>query len=180
MGIDPGSIKTGYALLKIKGTKITLLDSGTLSFNSKTPFLNRLPEIKIKMFEIVQKNQPVELALESLIFVKDPRALMKLAQTRGVIISEVIEFCGDNIFEYSPNLIKSTVSGHGHANKESVQKAVQMMLKINEFDSHDESDAIAVALCHALNRQSPVSMIKSKNYKPSKSGSLKANLAHKV
>ena len=125
MGIDPGSIKTGYALLRVRGRKMSLIESGTLTFNSKTPFLNRLAEIKQKLAKLVKEFKPDELALESLIFVKDPRALMKLAQTRGVIISEVCEHCEDQIFEYSPNLVKSTVTGHGHAKKESVQKAVQ-------------------------------------------------------
>lgn len=178
MGIDPGSIKTGYALLKVRGRKMSLVESGTLTFNAKTPFLNRLTEIKQKLAKLVKEFKPDELALESLIFVKDPRALMKLAQTRGVIISEVCEHCEDHIFEYSPNLVKSTVTGHGHANKESVQKAVQMMTGVQDFSSHDESDAIAVALCHALNRQSSSTVVGSN--KAGRARSLKSSLAHKI
>jgi crossover junction endodeoxyribonuclease RuvC len=57
------------------------------------------------------------------------------------------------IFEYSPNLVKSTVVGHGHADKEGIQKFIQTYLGISEFKTHDESDAIAIALCHILQNQ---------------------------
>jgi crossover junction endodeoxyribonuclease RuvC len=61
------------------------------------------------------------------------------------------DFSG-KVFEYSPNLVKSSVTGHGHADKATVEKAVQMMFGKIAFKSADESDALAIAVCHALNR----------------------------
>lgn len=180
LGIDPGSIKSGYAVLEVQGRKIVHIASGTLKFSSKTPFLERLLEIKQKIAALALEFKPNHLALESLIYVKDPAALIKLSQTRGVIISEVLEYCQGNVFEYSPNSVKATVSGHGHASKESMQKAVNMILNIGEFDTHDQSDAVAIALCHAFNRQSTSPMIKSKTVRSSRSTGLQAALAHKI
>ena len=176
LGIDPGSIKTGWALINVKGSKIKYIDSGVLKFNSKSEFLQRIPQMKSAVHDLLQKVQPDQLALESLIYVKSPTALMKLAQTRGVLISESIEFVDDKIFEYSPNLVKSTVTGHGHATKESIQKSIKMMLGKSDFNSHDESDAIAIALCHALLRGKD----KIKTTRSKGSRSMKNSLAHKV
>lgn len=176
LGIDPGSINTGWALLSAVGSKIKYIDSGVLKFNSKKDFLMRIPEMKYSFKELLEKTNPDQLALESLIYVKSPTALMKLAQTRGVLITESIEFVDDKIFEYSPNLIKSTTTGHGHANKESIQKAIKMILGKTDFKTHDESDAVAIALCHVLLRGKNLNT----NSKKSSSRSMKASLAHKV
>ena len=126
LGIDPGSIKLGYAFIELKGKKIHYLSSGTLKFSQKTEFLLRIKEIKFKIAELAKHYIIDELALESLIYVKSPTALMKLSQTRGVVISELIESVDDKVFEYSPNLVKSTIVGHGHADKLSVQKYLSM------------------------------------------------------
>lgn len=177
LGIDPGSVKTGWALLKVVGSKVSYIDSGVLKFNSKKDFLARIPQMKQLLSDLLAKTSPDQLALESLIYVKSPTALMKLAQTRGVVIAESIEFVGDKIFEYSPNLIKSAITGHGHANKESIQKTIKMILGVDDFATHDESDAIAIALCHILMRGKP----NTKHTGGAKgSRSLKASLAHKV
>ena len=56
------------------------------------------------------------------------------------------------VFEYAPNLVKASVTGHGHASKDSVEKILNLMLGPNIFKTADESDALAIAICHALNR----------------------------
>ena len=56
------------------------------------------------------------------------------------------------IFEYAPNAVKSSVTGHGHADKEAIDKAMTMMFGKLTFKTSDESDALAIAVCHALNR----------------------------
>lgn len=172
LGIDPGSLKTGWALIESRGQKIKYIDSGILKFDSKLEFLSRIKDIKAKTKDLLDKISPDQVAFESLIYVKSPTALMKLAQTRGIIISECVDIVGDKIFEYSPNLVKSTTTGHGHANKESIQKFLKMTLGISEFESHDESDALAIAMCHLLSGGTKTSK--------SKGRSLKSSLAHRI
>ena len=175
LGIDPGSITTGWALLKSSGNKIHYVASGILKFDKDTVFLNRLFEIKKKSEELIQDIKPDEIAFESLIFVKSPTALMKLAQTRGVIISSMLDRYHGSIFEYSPNLVKSTSVGHGHADKAGVKRFIDMMLGVREYQSHDETDAIAIAICHILNK----GKIVEKKIAMKKTG-LAGALAHKV
>lgn len=181
LGIDPGSIKSGYGLIKIEGRKISYVASGVLRYNEKMPLVARLDEIKKTMQEIVDKYKPDEIALESLIFVKNPQALIKLAHARAMIISTFIETHRDEIFEYSPNLIKSSTAGHGHADKLSIQKSVRMILGQIDFHSDDESDALAIAICHTLNRttRQNVLTLKNKTRKSSPSG-LSSALSHKI
>lgn len=178
LGIDPGSINTGWALLKTEGNKVHYVSSGVLSFDKKQEFLSRLSEIKIKMDNLVSELKPDEVSLESLIFVKSPTALIKLAQARGMILSSLVENYANKIFEYSPNLVKSTAIGHGHADKESVQKFLNIVLGKREYQTHDESDAVAIALCHVMNRGARLKGLPPK--KKGQRGGLAASLAHKI
>lgn len=178
LGIDPGSIISGWALLKIEGNKTTYIKSGILRFNKDTPFLARTKEIKEKFSELIDSLSPDEISLESLIFVKSPTALIKLAQTRGIILSTIVSKYENKIFEYSPNLVKSTAVGHGHADKESVRKFLDMVLGKVDYKSFDESDAAAVALCHVLNRNNTLGAKSSK--RSSKGSGLAASLSHKI
>ena len=98
LGIDPGSITTGWALLKGQGKRISVVDSGVLRFNGKDKFLDRLTEIKSSSTSLIENLSPDAIAFESLIYVKSPQALIKLAQTRGVILSACVEKYKNRIF----------------------------------------------------------------------------------
>ena len=152
LGIDPGSRKAGWALIEVEGRKLSYVASGVLHFEKIDEFLDRLAVIHTSIKNLVEEYAPTEVALESLIYVKSIPALSKLAQARGAMIAGLSEKYQGKIFEYSPNLIKSTVTGHGHAAKEGVEKSLRMIFGKLEFKTHDESDALAIAVCHALNR----------------------------
>lgn len=178
LGIDPGSVTSGWAILKSSGNKIEYIDSGILKFNSKKAFLDRTTEIKLKIEALIRDIEIDCVALESLIYVKSPTALIKLAQTRGIFLSAICTKFEGKIFEYSPNLIKSTVSGHGHADKESMQKFLSMLIGDRDYQTHDESDAVAVALCHIMNYGNK-QVNKPAAIKKSRSKGLAASLSHK-
>lgn len=181
LGIDPGSLTTGWGLLKINGNKIHYLSSGVLIFNKEGEFLQRLSDIKLQMMNLIQEIKFDEVALESLIYVKSPTALIKLAQARGILLSVLIDNYKDLIFEYSPNLVKSTAVGHGHADKEGVKKFLDVVLGKRDYTTHDESDAVAIALCHALNRKKiRHNVSKNVNKIKNRNGGLAASLAHKI
>lgn len=181
LAIDPGSVTAGYALLQKEGRKIHYLSSGILKFNGKDEFLHRVKDIYDQTLELIEKHQPDEVALESLIFVKSPSALIKLAQSRGTMLAAISQKYHEKIFEYSPNLVKQTVTGHGHADKEGIQKFLSQYLGISEFKTHDESDAVAIALCHLLNRGSVITLPREKTKKTKNMGNgLASALAHKI
>ncbi|MFZ4712785.1 MAG: crossover junction endodeoxyribonuclease RuvC [Bacteriovoracaceae bacterium] len=180
LGIDPGSRKTGFAFVELRGREFKLLHSGILNFEQYDLFLDRI----IPIYEETKKLTtlfPVDaVSMESLIYVKSPTALIKLAQTRGVILSALSEVYAHKIFEYSPNLVKSTTVGHGHADKEGIQKFLDMLLGKRTYKTSDESDAIAIALCHLLKATSklPEKKITKLLTVKKASRSLKASLSH--
>lgn len=152
LGIDPGSRKAGYALIDVQGKKISYLASGVLKYDHVDEFLERLGMIYQTCDELMNRYQPDEVSVEALIYVKSVDALSKLAQARGAMIAAFSRTRLGKIYEYAPNAVKSSVTGHGHADKESVDKAMTMMFGKLTFKTSDESDALAIAVCHALNR----------------------------
>ncbi len=180
LAIDPGSVTAGYALLQKDGRKINYIESGILKFRSQDEFLHRVKDIYEMTLELVEKHEPDVIALESLIFVKSPTALIKLAQSRGVMLAALSQKYHQKIFEYSPNLIKATVTGYGHADKEGIQKVVSQILGIYDFKTHDESDALAIALCHLLNHGNVLVPLENKTRSKKMGNSLAKSLAHKI
>ncbi len=182
LAIDPGSVNAGYALCMQDGRKLRYLASGVLRFNSKEDFLSRIKFIYEEALRLIEEFQPDEIALEGLIFVKSPTALIKLAQARGAMLAALTQ-TGKPIFEYAPSAVKATVSGHGAADKEALQKFLRLHLGPVEFKTHDESDAIAIAFCHLMQRSSPIAQralqISGKKKRSGGKG-LAASLAHKT
>ena len=152
LGIDPGSRKAGYAIIEVQGKKISYITSGALKYDHINEFIDRLGLIYQSCDEIVKKFSPDEVSIESLIYTKNIDSLSKLAQARGAMIAAFSQSKSGRIFEYAPNLVKSSVTGHGHASKEAIDKALGMMFGKINFKTADESDALAIAVCHALNR----------------------------
>ncbi len=180
LAIDPGSVTAGYALLQKDGRKINYIASGILKFNSDDVFLHRVKDIYDQTMKLLDQYSPDVIALESLIFVKSPQALIKLAQSRGTMLAALTQRYHQKIYEYSPNLVKSTVTGHGHADKEGVQKVLQQYFGMTDFKTHDESDAVAIALCHLLNHGT-VQLTNPKQKTNKKMGNgLATALAHKI
>lgn len=152
LGIDPGSRKAGYALIDVQGKKISYVASGVMRYDHVDEFLDRLGIIYQSCSELVTKYSPDEIAIEALIYVKSVEALSKLAQARGAMIAAFMKTNEKRVFEYSPNLIKQSLTGHGHASKEGVEKFLHIMFGQKTYKTADESDALAIAVCHALNR----------------------------
>lgn len=152
LGIDPGSRKAGFSVLDVQGKKMTYLASGVMKFDHVEEFIDRLGLIYSACNELIEKYNPDEVAIEGLIYVKSIDALSKLAQARGAMIAAFKKENSLKVFEYSPNLIKSSVTGHGHASKEAVDKSLSMIFGKIIFKTNDESDALAIAVCHSLNR----------------------------
>lgn len=178
LGIDPGSIVMGWALIEFKGNKSKYIDSGILKFDAKLDFLDRLTQIKVKFQLLIDRLEFDEIAFESLIFVKNPTSLIKLSQARGVFLACLVEKFQYKIFEYSPNLVKSAAVGHGHADKEGVKKVLDLVFGKIKYATHDESDALAIALCHTLNRN--IKTNKAPKPRTVKGKGLAASLAHKI
>ncbi len=181
LGIDPGSRITGLSFLEVYNRKFKLLEALSLKLPDSDDLFVRLGVLGRELENALNRYPVDEVAMESLIYKKNPSTLIKLGQARGVILGKLLERFPHRIFEYSPNLIKSTVSGHGHADKVSIQKALKLVLGDYDYATEDASDATAIALCHALNAGSglklnmPTAPITNK-----KSRGLAAAVSHRV
>lgn len=180
LSLDPGSQITGYALLDENSRgEIQVIHSGIIKLTEFDTLWLRIQHMTERLESIISKGEPQHVAFESLIFVKNPASLMKLAQMRGAMIS-VLSRYHLPMYEYAPNLIKQTIAGHGHADKEEIQRWVRLQTGYQEFHTHDESDAIAIGICHWLNvRKKIIPQIKNQSSKE-KNKSLKSSLLHAV
>lgn len=144
IGIDPGSRRTGYGVIRLEGTRQSYLTSGYLDLTSY-PSAERLRQIYLGIQQIIQTYQPHEAAIEQVFMHENPGSALKLGQARGAAIVAL----NIPVSEYSARQVKKSVVGNGAANKEQVQYMVQRLLNLRGGLQPDAADALAVALCHA-------------------------------
>lgn len=151
LGIDPGYGRVGIALIENERGNQKLIYSECFETNSKLPHSERLLLVGKKMREIIKKYKPNKVALETLLWSKNVKTAMQVAEARGVILLEMAR-CGILICEYNPNQIKLAVTGYGKSDKKQIINMVEKLLKLkNKKRLDDEYDAIATALtCAAI------------------------------
>lgn len=147
IGIDPGSRRTGYGVIRLEGNRHIHLASGHLDVSS-FPVAERLRHIFLGLQEIMQTFQPQEAAIEQIFMHENPGSALKLGQARGAAIVAL----NIPVSEYSARQVKKSVVGHGAASKDQVQFMVQRLLNIRTAIQADAADALAIALCHAQAR----------------------------
>ncbi len=153
IGIDPGTIVCGYGVIEIIQKKMVLIEYGVVEAKKKHPELPRRLEIIFnRLTSVIERTLPDEAALESIFFAKNAQSLAKLAHARGVaMLSATLKELP--VTEYSAKEVKRSVTGNGNAAKEQVGYMVRKMLSIEETpEFYDATDALAVAVCHALKR----------------------------
>jgi crossover junction endodeoxyribonuclease RuvC len=147
MGVDPGSRVTGYGIIETDGVRSRHLDSGCIRTLSG-PFPARLGEIFEGIRDVLLKWQPQEVAVEEVFVSRNASSALKLGQARGAAVSAIV-IGGLPVFEYTPAAVKQGLVGNGRAEKEQVQHMVRVILGIQGKLVLDQSDALAIALCHA-------------------------------
>jgi crossover junction endodeoxyribonuclease RuvC len=164
LGIDPGTVIMGYGLISVCGKSATIIDMGALKLAHKKDAYQRLELIHLKVRELIDKHSPHSFAIESPFFGKNVQSMLKLGRAQGVAIATAMS-AGLDVTEYSPKKIKLSITGNGNADKEQIWKMLQRLLHIeNKPRFFDATDALAVALCHFYEAQSPLaSMKKNKN-----------------
>lgn len=149
MGVDPGSIVTGYGVIESDGRSYKIIEYAGIRASSRLPFAERLLVISKKLEEVFERLTPRACAVEETFYAVNVKSALKLGHVRGVVLLAAAR-AGVEIFEYSPLEIKSALVGYGRAEKEQVQEMVRLLLKLKEAPQPlDASDALAVAICHA-------------------------------
>jgi len=152
LGIDPGSLHTGYGLLQKSGTggsSFRLVEAGRLSAPREMELPARLARLAGGLQDLLTRHLPDVAALESPFHGMNARSLIVLAQARGALLA-TLAGRGIEIREYAPAEVKSAVTGNGRADKEQVARMVRLLLGVADRGwPSDATDALAVALCCA-------------------------------
>lgn len=156
IGIDPGLQRTGWGIIDSVGNKLTHISHGVVATHPKMPTAERLQQIFDGLTQMMTLWQPTEAAIEETFVNKNPASSLKLGLARGVAMVAPAKM-GLAVAEYPANLVKKSVVGAGHAEKEQVQAMIKMLLPGVEASS-DAADALAVAICHAHHAMSRARM----------------------
>ena len=149
LGVDPGSVITGYAFLETEGNRMKLLDAGPLRLKKEGEIERRLHALSKALDERIRMLEPDCLAVEKVFHGPNFNATIKLGYVRGVVLMLAGKYDLD-VFEYAPSEVKKAVTGYGRAEKEQVQEMVRILLKLERVPKpNDVADAIALTICHA-------------------------------
>lgn len=151
IGIDPGLRRTGWGVLDTDGVRLIYVASGLITSGNDNELAYRLREIYEGLSSVIASFKPVEAAVEETFVNENAKATLKLGQARGMALLAP-SMKGLRVAEYAPNVIKKTVVGAGHAEKKQIQAMIGFILPKAKFESADEADALAIAVCHANHR----------------------------
>lgn len=149
LGLDPGSLHTGYGLVEKQGSALVPVDAGRFSCPKDMDLPRRLAHLAGRLDELVTGRRPDLAVLETPFHGMNARSLIVLAQARGALLA-VLAGRGIEIREYSPAEVKSAVTGNGRADKDQVARMVRLLLSARgDGWASDATDALALAICCA-------------------------------
>ena len=156
LGLDPGLRHTGWGVIDKEGSSVKYVASGVINPDEKLPLSERLAFLHQEIIKIIKKHSPDESAVEEVFVNMNPMSTLKLGQARGVVLlTPALHHI--SVSEYTPNQIKKMIVGVGHAEKSQVEMMVHVLLKTAPKElKPDESDALAIALCHSFLRKAIV------------------------
>ena len=152
LGIDPGTLYMGYAILHTVGQKAEIKEFSTLDVHKLDDQYARLQQEFFFIQQLIDKHHPTCLAIETQFVDKNPQTMIKIVHAQGVAIAAALSR-DVPIYEYSPMKIKMAITGNGHATKEMVADMLQRVLKLEPSalpKKLDATDALAIAYCHFL------------------------------
>lgn len=155
LGIDPGSVITGYGVIETDGIRNFYLAHGHIKVEGET-FPDKLGHIHYRIGQVLEEWQPDEAAVEQVFVSNNAMSALKLGQARGAAISAVVTRA-ISVAEYTPRSVKQAVVGTGAADKKQVQVMIKTLLNLKDPVQADAADGLAISICHAHSRKMPVS-----------------------
>ena len=148
IGIDTGTAIVGWSVLERVGSSLKYLASGSIQTDKKFDMYLRLKMIFEELNVLIEKYSPNAMAVEDLFYFKNQKTVISVSQARGVILlSGAINNL--SVYDYTPLQVKSAITGYGKAEKDQVAFMVGKILKMDNLPKlDDETDAIAVGICH--------------------------------
>ena len=147
LGIDPGYAIVGFGVIDYDGYNYQVIDYGVIESSKDEAMPVRMAIVYNGVSELIEKYKPDCMAVEELFFFKNQKTIVPVAEARGVILLAGINH-NANIFEYTPLQVKQAITGYGKADKQQMQKMVQVLLNLDSIPKPDDAaDALAIALC---------------------------------
>ena len=150
LGVDPALTITGYGVIEVNKSFLSLLEAGIVSTSSKEILPKRLDKIYRAMTSLITDTKPDVMVLEKLyVHYRHPTTAYLLGQARGVIC---LACATKNIplVEYAATRVKKAIVGRGLASKNQVQRMVANTLSLNSLPKYtDVTDALALAIAHS-------------------------------
>ena len=148
LGIDPGTNRTGYGIVRSEGNALHLVVLGDIDLHRIGDPYRKLQHIFERVCQLIDTYRPDEAALESPFFGANVQSMLKLGRAQGVAMAAALSR-GLPVSEYAPRRVKQAITGRGSASKEQVASLLKSMLHMTELPSHlDATDGLAVAVCH--------------------------------
>lgn len=145
LGIDPGTAAMGYGIVERTGSRLREVDHGCLVTSPDLGLPDRLLAIHALVDELLGLHEPGLLAIERLFFSRNVQTAFGVGQARGVVLLAAAQH-RTPVREATPNEVKSAITGYGAADKEQVQRMVQLVLGMSELPRPDDAaDALAIA-----------------------------------
>ena len=161
LGIDPGSLKTGWGVIEVIKGKLHFLGSGISKAKSGAPLAERLLTITTGIEDVINEAGQCDVAIEEVFVAKNVRSAVVLSHARGALMLTAAKY-ELPVYEYSTAVAKRTVAGSGRADKTQVARIVQAMLQLKELPGEDATDALAIAITHAQRKMSDRSSLLKK------------------
>lgn len=152
IGIDPGLRRTGWGIIESEGSRLRFVACGVVAPMVDQALALRLVELHQALIGLINDYRPDEAAVEETFVNAGMRSALLLGQARGIAVMTPAAQ-GLPVGEYAANLVKKSVVGTGHADKNQIGMMVKMLLPSAQFKSPDAADALAIAICHAHHRQ---------------------------
>lgn len=150
LGIDPGTARLGYGLLRKEGGRILHVGHGCLETPAGLEQSERLRRLYDRLGEIIEAHRPDLVGIEKLYFSRNVRTAMAVSEARGVILLRARQH-GIRLIEHAPMQVKQAVCGYGGAGKRQVQEMVTRLMSLKAAPEPDDAaDALAVAYCAAV------------------------------
>jgi crossover junction endodeoxyribonuclease RuvC len=146
LGIDPGTAALGYGIVESTGSRLRAIDYGVVATSPDAAMPDRLRAAYDAVTGLVATHAPTVMAVERLFFSRNVQTAFAVGQARGVVLLAASQ-AGVAVVEATPNEVKSAIAGYGAADKEQVQRMVQVVLGMDAPPSPDDAaDALAIAV----------------------------------
>lgn len=153
LGVDPGTITLGYAIIEGESEEIHMVDCGVISLGAKIPTEERLRLLYIELNHIIEKYKPTEVAIEEPFVGRNIKSALAIGKAQSIAA-----LAATNqdlpIYYYSPAKVKQQITNYGRSEKQQISEMIKTYLGLSSSgEALDATDALAVAICHLWQSQ---------------------------